>query len=260
VTAPIRRYVGHVMGMPVSLALRGPHAADETGAGAWREAFAALEDVDRVFSTYRPDSFVSRYGRGEIGLGECPPELADVVRLGERAKAESGGAFDLWRRHGDGSLRFDPSGVVKGWAVDRAALPLRRLADTDFCLAAGGDMVCHVADPDAPDWTIGIEHPLDPSRLIATVPVRDGAVATSGSAHRGKHIEDARTGLAPEGIASVTVVAADLVRADVDATAAFALGRDALRWLQGRPGATGLVVRSDGSAVPFAGGERRAAA
>jgi thiamine biosynthesis lipoprotein len=252
-TAPIRRYADHVMGMPVSLALRGRHAADDRGSGAWQEAFAALADVDRVFSTYRPDSFVSRYGRGEIGLGECPPEVAEVVRLGERAKAESGGAFDLWRRQGDGSVRFDPSGVVKGWAVERAVLPLRRLDETDFCLAAGGDMVCHVADPGAPAWTIGIEHPLDPARLIATVPVRDGAVATSGASHRGKHIRDARTGLPPAGVASVTVVAADLVRADVDATAAFARGRDALHWLEGRPGATGLVVWSDGSTASFAG-------
>ncbi len=75
-----------------------------------------------------------------------------------------------------------------------------------------------------PAWNVGIEHPLAPDRLIATVPVRDGAVATSGTAHRGQHLVDARSGEAPEGLASVTVIAGSLVEADVDATAAFALG------------------------------------
>ena len=94
----------------------------------------------------------------------------------------------------DGVRRLDPSGVVKGWAVDRAVAPLLALDDTDVCLSAGGDMVCHVADPDGEPWVIGIEHPLDPTRLVARVPVHRGAVATSGSAHRGAHVVDARTG------------------------------------------------------------------
>ena len=56
------RYVEHVMGMPISLALRGRHTDDAAARGAWAEALAALRDVDRVFSTYRADSFVSRLG------------------------------------------------------------------------------------------------------------------------------------------------------------------------------------------------------
>ena len=103
----------------------------------------------------------------------------------------------------DGVL--DPSGVVKGWAVERAAAALRDLDDTDFCLSAGGDMVVHVADPDRPDWRVGIEDATDPTRVRAVVPLRSGAVATSGLAHRGAHVVDARTGLAPTRLASVTV-------------------------------------------------------
>ena len=238
------RYVEQVMGMPISLALRGRHTDDAEARGAWAEAVAALRDVDRVFSTYRPDSFVSRLARDEIGVEECPPEVAEVLALGELARLQSHGAFDVRR---DGVL--DPSGVVKGWAVERAAKPLRALPGTDFCLSAGGDMVCSVAGPDSPDWRIGIEDPHDPARVLAVFPVRDGAVATSGLAHRGGHVVDARTGAVPAGpdaAASVTVVHDDLVWADIDATAALALGPDAARWLGTRPRRTGLVVWADG--------------
>jgi len=245
--APVYRQVEHLMGMPISLALRGRHGGDLRGRAAWAEAVQVLREVDEVFSTYRADSYVSRLGRGEIGVEDCPAEVAEVLALAERARAESGGAFDVHRRGPDGTARLDPSGVVKGWAVERAAEAFRDLPDTDVCLSAGGDMVCRVADPDAPAWRVGIEDPHSPNRLIAVIPVRDGAVATSGLAHRGEHIVDARTGETPRGIASVTVVTGSLTWADIDATAAFAQGRSALCWLATRPGRQGLVVWGDGT-------------
>jgi thiamine biosynthesis lipoprotein len=240
VATSVARYVEHVMGMPISLALRGAHTDDATARDAWAEALAVLREVDRVFSTYRPDSCVSRLGRGELAVADCPPEVAEVLALGEQARVESRGAFDVCC---DGVL--DPSGVVKGWSVERAARPLRVLPGTDVCLSAGGDLVCHVAGPESPDWRIGIEDPHDPTRVVAVVPVRNGAVATSGLAHRGGHVVDARTGSVPDGVASVTVVHDDLTWADIDATAAFALGRDATNWLRARR-RTGLVVWADG--------------
>ena len=254
--APVRRSVGHVMGLPISLALRGRHTDDRAADGAWAEAMATLHDVDRVFSTYRADSCVSRLGRGEVALGSCPPEVAEVLALGELAREQSSGAFDVRRPGPDGVPVLDPSGVVKGWAVERAVRPLLGLDDTDVCLSAGGDMVCRVADPGRPAWRIGIEHPHDPTRLVAVVPVRDGAVATSGLAHRGAHLVDARTGRVPVALASVTVVAASLTWADIDATAAFALGQDGPEWLAARPGRSGLVVWADGSATACASSTR----
>jgi thiamine biosynthesis lipoprotein len=241
------RYVEHVMGMPISLAMRGRHAADDVGRAAWTETMAVLRAVDHVFSTYRADSLVSRLGRGEVALADCPPEMAEVLELGTAAERDSGGAFSVCRAGSDGRAALDPSGVVKGFAAERAAEQLRALADTDFCLSAGGDLVCRTLDPDGPPWRIGIEDPRAPRRLIAAVPLGTGGMATSGSAHRGQHVVDARTGRAPSGIASVTVVAASLTTADIDATAAYAQGRDAADWLQTRPGRTGLVVWSDGS-------------
>jgi thiamine biosynthesis lipoprotein len=250
----LHRHVAHTMGMPVSLAMRGDHADDAVGRGAWAEAMATLEDVDRVFSTYRSDSYVSRLARGEIGVADCPPEVAEVLVLAEQARVESDGAFDV-RRPGPGGRRvLDPSGVVKGWATERAARVLRLLPGTDFSLSVGGDVVCHVARDSSPDWRIGIEDPHDPRRVVAVVPVRSGAVATSGAVHRGNHVVDARTGVSPRRVASVTVVHADLTWADIDATAAFAQDGAALSWLRTRRDRAGLVVWADGRREVFGRG------
>ena len=251
---PTTRFVDHVMGMPISLAVRGRHAADEAGRAAWGEAMAVLRAVDRAFSTYRVDSVVSRLDRGEIALADCPPEVHEVLDLAAAAAQQSGGAFSVFLPGPDGRIALDPSGVVKGWAAERAAAPLRALASTDFCLSAGGDLVCRTLDPDAAPWRIGIEDPRDPTRLVAVVPIGTGAVATSGTARRGAHLIDARTGRPLAGIASVTVVAASLTEADIDATAAYAQGGKAADWLRTRPGRSGLVVWADGSTTSARGG------
>lgn len=258
-TVAVRRRVVHLMGMPISLALRGRHADTEQGRRAWDAVVAELQWVDEVFSTFRYESVISRLDRGELDLADCPPEVHEVLALGREAEQQSGGAFSirLPRAGADPARRrLDPSGVVKGWAVERAARRLTALDDTDSCLSAGGDLVCRVADPARPAWQIGIEHPHDPHRLIATVPVRDGAVATSGTVHRGSHLIDARTGQPAAGAASVTVIGSSLTWADIDATAAFALGAEAVDWLTTRPVRGGLVVWSDGSTTTFRGSER----
>ena len=221
------------MGMPVSLALRGRYADGEAGARAWADVVTELRWVDLVFSTWRDDSVVSRVRRGELGLADAPAELAEVIELGERAAEESDGAFTVWLPDADGVRRLDPTGVVKGWAVQRASRHLRTLPHTDFCLSAGGDMVCR-AHPSGEPWQVGIEDPLHPDTLAAVVPIHTGAIATSGTAHRGAHLVDGRSGRTASGLASVTVVAPDLTSADIDATAAFALGTAAEPWLRGR--------------------------
>jgi FAD:protein FMN transferase len=250
-TPPVRRRVEQIMGMPVSLALRGRHSDDDLARDAWAGAVEMLRDVDRVFSTYRDDSWIARLARGDVPLTDCPPEVADVLAIAETARSESGGAFDVRRVGADGRPVLDPSGVVKGWAVSRAAALFERLPETDVCLSAGGDLVCRSAAPDSPGWRIGIEDPADPARTVAVVPVRNGAVATSGSVHRGAHITHGRTGVVPTRVASVTVLATDLTWADIDATAAYALDGDALAWLRTRSGRRGLVVWSDGSTDLF---------
>jgi thiamine biosynthesis lipoprotein len=245
------RRVEQVMGMPISLALRGDHAEGQRADEAWAAAIAELRDVDRVFSTYQSGSVISRLDRGDLALADCPPEVTEMLAIAEQARIESHGAFDVRRPDADGVVRLDPSGVVKGWAVQRAAAAFESLEGTDYCLSAGGDMVCRSRRPDSPGWRIGIEDPREPGRIVAVVPVRNGAVATSGTAHRGEHLEDPRTGRTPAALASVTVVGDDLTWVDIEATAAFVLGDDAASWLAGRAGRTGLIVYADGRTELF---------
>ena len=240
------RDVVHVMGLPVSVALRGRHAGDEAARAAWGRAQDDLRAVDAMFSRYRPDSWVSRHNAGVAALADAPRDVREVLMLADQARIASDGAFDVWRSGPGGRPVLDTDGVVKGWAVHRAARHLTALPGTDLCLGGGGDLVCWTAEPDGEPWRIGIEDPHDSTALVARVPCRRGAVATSGCAHRGQHVVDARTGRPPADVASVTVVAPDLVAADIDATAAFARGGDALTWLRGRPGRSGLVVWADG--------------
>lgn len=243
----IHRRIAHLMGMPISLALRGRHASSVAGDKAWQAVINELRQVDVVFSGYRSDSIINRLDRGELTIAECPAEVAEVIELGREAERVSDGAFSIRLPTPDGRRRLDPSGVVKGWAAQRASQLLAGLDDTDFCLSAGGDIVCHTADADRAAWRVGIDHPLDPTTFIAVVPLRSGGVATSGTAHRGGHLVDPRTGRQPSGVASVTVIAASLTWADIDATAAYVQGNDAARWLQTRPIRSALVVWADGT-------------
>ena len=206
-----------------------------------------LRHVDRWYSPFRADSYVARLDAGTVRPADCPEEVRDVMRLAREAEVRTDGYFTVRRPDGwGGRARLDPSGLVKGWAVERAAAVLERLEGTDYCLGAGGDLVCRTREPSGPHWRVGVEDPLDPARVLAVVPVRNGAVATSGSAHRGAHVVDPHTGRPPQGVASVTVVGPSLTWADVDATAAYARGRSAAGWLRARGDATGLVVWSDG--------------
>ena len=244
------RRVEHIMGMPISLALRGPGSTGSRAEQAWHRVQDHLNHVDRVFSTYRADSVISRLGSGALALEECPAEVHEVLELAEQARIQSDGAFDIWRPGPHGVLELDPSGVVKGWAVARAARILEELETTDYCLSAGGDMVCRSRSVDAPPWRVGVENPLAPDHILAVLPISNGAVATSGLTHRGAHITDPRTGRTPHALASVTVTAPDLVWADIDATAAFVLGDGARRWLEAR-GRSGVLVNASGEATIF---------
>jgi thiamine biosynthesis lipoprotein len=247
VTLPELRLVEHVMGMPVTLVLRGRDASGPAGVAAWSAVVDSLRAADRVFSTYREDSEISRLRAGTLTHDLASPEVVEVLALCEAARVASGGAFDAWRPGPDGGRALDPSGAVKGWAVERAARLLDGLDGTDSCLSAGGDMVCRTRAAGSAGWSIGIEDPRDPARVLARLPITDGAVATSGTVHRGEHLVDARTGAVPTGVASVTVVTGSLTWADIDATAAYAHGPAAAEWLATRADRTALVVWADGT-------------
>jgi thiamine biosynthesis lipoprotein len=218
------------------------------------EAAARQHRIDEVFSTYRDDSQISRLVRGELTVDECDPEVAEVLELGAEAERTSEGWFSTSYEG-----RLDPTGIVKGWSVERAA---RRLADvpgvSGVSLNGGGDVqLLGVPGPQRP-WRVGVSDPLRPGGLAAVISaagLSELAVATSGTAERGAHIVDPRTGRsAVTDLVAVTVVAPSVTWADCWATAAFAMGsRQGSRWLESLPDVEALLITA-GDEVRCTGG------
>jgi thiamine biosynthesis lipoprotein len=209
----MRTEVRHIMGMPIGIELRDAGVDVEP-------AFDWLRHVDATFSTYKPDSEISRLDRGEIALRDCSPEVDEVLTRCLALRRETRGYFDV--RAGG---RLDPSGLVKGWAVAGAADRLAAAGARDFLVNAGGDVIARGGP-----WRIGIRHPVEHDAVAAVVVGEDIAVATSGEYERGRHVIDPHTGRPPDGLLSVTIVGPELANADAYATAAFAMGADGPGW------------------------------
>jgi thiamine biosynthesis lipoprotein len=215
--------VEHVMGMPIVVDLR-----DDLGEDPVEELFEWLRLVDAVFSTYKADSDISRLNRGEIDLDAAHPDVREVLARCDELRLETGGYFDV--RAASPASGVDPSGLVKGWSVERGASILERAGGSSFAISAGGDIV--VRGGALPDscWRIGIEHPKRQDAVAQVVELADASVATSGTYARGEHVLDPHTGRPSEGLLSVTVVGPDLGTADAYATAAFAMGARGPHW------------------------------
>jgi FAD:protein FMN transferase len=235
------RHAEHVMGTVVSFDVPAQVGADPQ-AGALGDAVRWLHWVDATFSSYRDDSDVSRFGRGSLALADCAPELAEVLAACADVSTLSGGYFTTTP-----GGRFDPSGYVKGWAIERAAALLTAAGSGRHTVNGGGDIQC-VADrgPGQP-WRVGIAHPLRPGSLALVVTGRDFAVATSGVAERGFHIVNPHTGQPAGDLASITVVGASLAAADAYATAAFAMGSAARDWVESLNGYEAFAVTPGGT-------------
>ncbi|MFF0012354.1 FAD:protein FMN transferase [Streptomyces sp. NPDC005374] len=245
------RHAEETMGTVFSFDVRGGEPlAVQT---ALREAVAGLHRVNEVFSTYRDDSQVSRLARGELTVADCDPEVAEILELGAEAERLSDGWFSM-RYEG----RLDPTGIVKGWAVERAARHLALAGATGVSVNGGGDVqLLGVPGPERP-WRVGVSDPLRPGGLAAVVSAAGAAelaVATSGTAERGAHIVDPRTGRsAVTDLVAVTVVAPTVTWADCWATAAFAMGsREGLAWLEALPDVEALLITA-GDEVRCTGG------
>ena len=235
-------HVEHVMGTVVSFDVR---LAEESERAPMRAAVADavswLHRVDDVFSTYRHDSQVSRLDRGELRLADCDGDVAEVLELCAQVGRESGGYFSATF-----GGKLDPTGLVKGWAVQRASERLSSAGSAHHIVNGGGDIQAVGGSAPGVPWQIGIAHPLERGALASVVQLTDGAVATSGTAERGTHVLDPFTGQPAVALASVTVVGRDLIRSDAYATAAIAMGDGARGWLESCAGYEGFAVAADG--------------
>ena len=208
--------------MPVTV-----HVIDDQ---ADRKALDAVFDdftlLDRTFSPYLAGSAVSRINRAELqpeDAGQLVDQAVNLCRLYEHA---TNGYFSAWI---DG--RFDPSGLVKGWAIDRACSILDGYGYRDYFVDAGGDVQTRGLSAERSPWRVGIRHPVERGKVARVIQASGLAVATSGTYEKGEHILDPHTGKPVDDWLSFTVIGPDILQADVYATACFAMGAAGLDFI-----------------------------
>jgi FAD:protein FMN transferase len=237
---PGLRRVEMVMGTAITLDIADDLPAPALD-GVSDRVFGWLREVDARFSTYRDDSEVCRFGRGEIALADASDDLRFVLARCADLWGETDGYFDAYAGGG-----LDPSGYVKGWSVQVASDRLLEAGVANHCLNAGGDIRLRGLSPAGRPWRVGVRHPFNPSATCVVVSGTDLAIATSGVYERGHHVIDPRRGRPARGLRSVTVVGRDPGTADAYATAAIAMGNAGARWVGRQRNHTCAVITDDG--------------
>jgi thiamine biosynthesis lipoprotein len=238
-----------IMGMPISLAvLDSPVRQHHLDA-----VFDAFTQVDAQFSPFKDDSEISRFNRGEIARGDLTPKMQEIFALCEKTKWETKGYFDIAKP--DGTL--DPCGMVKGWAILNAARQLKDMGFENFCVEAGGDIQCSGVNDEGGEWTVGIRNPFNAEEIVKVLTPKGAGVATSGNYIRGDHIYNPHTGkYGSDDIVSITVIGPDVLEADRYATAAFAMGRDGIYFIERVAGLEGYEINAAGIARMTTGLEK----
>lgn len=219
------------------------------------ESLTFLHDVDRVFSTFREDSFIKLYSKNPeaIKLKEIsqPSEFRHYVpyvfegfttealsafeiveSLCVAAQWKTNGAFNAWRNN-----EYDPIGLVKGWAADEVLAIIRAYDVKQAFVNAGGDIAC-VAEMEP--WRMAVENPNDTMTALGFLEIYSGALCTSGTYQKGQHI-DTKT---EDTFVSVTISGPSAALADAYATAAIADGLQAFEWIEMLGDAWGMIAMS----------------
>ena len=236
-----------LMGMPITVEVVDP---DVTEADI-EKVFTYFRAVDATFSTYKEQIEISRINRGELGEEKYSDDMRTILILSEQTRQETQGYFDI--RH-NGTI--DPSGIVKGWAILRAAQMLKEAGFTNFYVDAGGDI--QVSGKKAGNlWRIGIRNPFNRKEVVKVLAVTDKGIATSGTAIRGQHIYDPHNPAALlQDIVSLTVIGPNVYEADRFATAAFAMGRRGIYFIEQLPGFEAYMIDASARATFTSGFER----
>lgn len=226
------------MGMPITLEIVGEDTSE-----LFDRVFGFFASVDERFSPFRADSEVNALNAGRPVVSA---DMGDVLQLAEKTKQESGGYFDIRRPFGG----IDPSGIVKGWAIRKAAELIQEAGYSNFYVDAGGDIQSRGVNGEGQPWRVGIRNPFNADEIVKTICPHGRGVATSGTSARGQHIYDPhRPAQAIADIVSLTVIGPDVLDADRFATAAFAMGAAGIHFIERLEGFEGYQIGVNGRAV-----------
>lgn len=236
-----------LMGMPITIeVVDSTVTQDELD-----KVFAYFVSVDDTFSTYKATSEISKINRGELLATHYSENMKAILALSEQTKKDTHGYFDI--QH-DGM--YDPSGIVKGWAIQIASNMLKAGGFRNFYIDAGGDIqVC--GNKDGNPWRIGIRNPFNRAEHVKVLSLTDRGIATSGTAIRGQHIYDPYNRDSPLlDIVSLTIIGPNIYEADRFATAAFAMGKKGIQFIEQLAGFEGYMINVQARATFTSGFER----
>jgi len=237
-----------IMGMPVVVEIADLSAT----IAALEEVFGYFVSVDERWSTYKKESEISKINRGELSERNWSAEMKEIFALAEKTKEETGGYFDIRRPGGS----IDPSGIVKGWAIRNAAKILDKKGFKHFYVDAGGDIETRGLNTKGAAWSIGIRNPFKREENVKIIYPRGKGVATSGTYIRGAHIYNPHAPTASlDDVVSLTVIGPDVYEADRFATAAFAMGKEGINFIEGLPSFEGYSIDKNGVATMTTGFE-----
>jgi thiamine biosynthesis lipoprotein len=235
-----------IMGMPITVEVIG-----DIKDKAIESIFGYFKSVDARFSTYKPNSEISQINRG-LARDKWSKEMTLVMDLCQQTKRLTNGYFDISHKG-----KIDPSGLVKGWAINNAAHMLLNMGVHNFYIEAGGDIQIQGTNSDNEPWLVGIRNPLNIDEIIKVVKLTNQGIATSGTYIRGLHIYDPRhKGQKVSSVKSLTIIGPDIYTADRYATAAFAMGTEGIAFIEATPDLEGYMVDANAIATYTSGFER----
>lgn len=265
------------------------HEDESTANAALSAAFAELERIESVMSLYRPASQISRLNREGV-LHTPDASFVEVLRFAAEVAEKSAGAFDvtvqpLWKLSGEKpdaatlalvdwqkveisenliklshGMAITLNGIAQGYAAD-AAMRVMRAHGVEHALIDAGEFSAHGTNAENAPWRIGIQHPRERDAFAALTQLKNRCLATSGdyetvfsddfSRH---HILDPHTGMSPDELASVSVLAPTAMSADALSTALFVLGaKRGMEFLRHYPDTDALLILKDGRRMATTG-------
>lgn len=231
-----------LMGMPITVEIVDNSANKKE----IDKVFNYFQSVDLRFSTYKEKSEISLINKGVKKEKNFSSEMKEIFSLSEETKKLTLGYFDIVTPSGE----YDPSGIVKGWAIYKASGILEEDGFKNFYIDAGGDIQTQGKNNSGKKWRVGIRNPLNNNEVVKTLKLSGEGVATSGLYIRGDHIynPNSKNQLIKD-VISMTVVGPNIYEADRFATAAFAMGLVGINFIEEREGFEGYAIDNNHIAV-----------
>ncbi len=225
-----------IMGMPVMVEIKDTSASEKFIS----RVFDYFHYIDEKFSTYKNTSEIERINSGLLEKKDWSIDMKTIFELSEKTKKDTNGYFDIVNNEG----KYDPSGMVKGWAIYNAAELLKNAGFKHFYIEAGGDIQVFGESSKGNGWKVGIRNPFNPKEIIKVVYLKNNeGIATSGTYERGAHIYNPKNRQKEiSQIVSLTVIGPNIYEADRFATAAFAMQKEGIHFIENLPGFEAYMV------------------